>query len=130
MGSVLKPEGSIEFGLATMVAVYGVYGFALPSVAEMHATAPNDNNLIQARKKAAWTTAAVVAALALMTKDKTIFVLGGLSVIALDWHTRHAIVTHPETGAVVSSAGYQQAGGPITSASQSYPIDYEFAAAG
>jgi hypothetical protein len=105
--SILKPEGSLALGVATAGMVYGVYSFSLPNTATMHATQANDNNIEAARKKAAWTSAAVVSIVALLTKDKTIFVLGGTMVVALDWHARHANVVSPETGQVVDMNGYQ-----------------------
>jgi hypothetical protein len=105
MASILKPEGSITLGAATAALVYGVYSTSLPSTAHMHATAPHDINIELARKKAAWTTTALVSAIALMTRDKTVFVLGGVMVIALDWHARHANASSPITGKVVSMAG-------------------------
>lgn len=104
--SVLKPEGSLVLGVATAAMVYGVYTFSLPNTAQMHATMPGDINIEAGRKKAAWTSAVVVAGVSLMAKDKTIFVLGGVVLIALDWHARHANVSHPETGKLVSTQGY------------------------
>lgn len=110
MASILKPEGSITLGVATAALVYGVYTFSTPPTAVVHATQANDDNIDRGRKKAAWFSAAVVSGIALLTRDKTIFVLGGLMLIGLDWHTRHANAVSPETGQVVSNDGYAPAG--------------------
>lgn len=107
MASVLKPEGSITAGLATAALVYGIYTFSTPSTAVIHATQANDENVERGRKKAAWTTAVAVSAISLIARDKTIFVLGGAMVVALDWHTRHANAVSPDTGKVVSNTGYE-----------------------
>lgn len=104
--SILKPEGSIALGAAVAGLTYGVYSFALPNTATMHATTPQDVNIEAGRKKAAWTSAAVVGAVALLARDKTIFILGGTMLVALDWQARHANASHPETGKVVTSTGY------------------------
>jgi hypothetical protein len=104
--SILKPEGSIVLGAATAALVYGVYQISVPTTAQVHATVPGDVNVEAGRKKAVWTSAVFVSAVALMTRDKTIFVLGGLMLIALDWNTRHANASHPETGKVVTDSGY------------------------
>lgn len=104
--SILKPEGSLTLGIATAAMVYGSYTFALPSGAMMHATPPQDINIEASRKKAAWTSVVLVAAVSLLAKDKTIFVLGGLAVIALDAHARVANASSPDTGKVVTSTGY------------------------
>lgn len=105
----LKPEGSLTAGLATAVMVVGVYSFSVPSAAVMHATAPGDINIEAGRKKAAWTSAAIIAAVSLMARDKTIFVLGGLTLVALDFHSRHANSVSNETGHLVSNLGYHPA---------------------
>lgn len=109
MSSILKPEGSITLGAATAALVYATYQFSLPPTAIMHATSPQDVNIEAGRKKAAWTSAAVVGAVALIARDKTIFVLGGLMLVALDWHARHANAAHPQTGKVMTTAGYAPA---------------------
>lgn len=117
MASILKPEGSITLGAATAALVYGVYTSSVPNASTMHATAPHDINIEAGRKKAAWTTTALVSAIALMTRDKTVFVLGGIMVIALDWHARHANASSPLTGKVVTLAG----AAPQTPDVQDYP---------
>lgn len=105
----LKPEVSLAIGVATAGMVYGAYTFSLPNTATMHATQAQDINIEAARKKAAWTGVTVVSIVSLMTKDKTILVLGGVMLIALDWHARHANAVSPTTGRVVENNGYQPA---------------------
>lgn len=100
--SVLKPEGSIVAGLATAALVYGVYQMDLPPMAVVGATEAHDANIESARKKAAWTTAAMVAGVSLLARDKTIFILGGGILVILDWHARHANAVHPATGEIVN----------------------------
>lgn len=107
--SILKPESSVTLGATTAALVYGVYTFSTPATAVIHATQANDDNIERGRKKAAWTSVAVVAAISLLTKDKTVFVMGGAMVVALDWHTRHANAVSPETGKLVNNAGYESA---------------------
>lgn len=102
--SILKPEGSITLGAAVAAMTYGVYTYSLPDLATVHATLPHDTAIESGRKRAAWTSAVVVSTVSLMTKDKTVFVLGGLMVLALDWHARHANSVHPETGRAVPAS--------------------------
>jgi hypothetical protein len=106
--SILKPDGSIGMGIATMVVTYAIYDHALPDMATIHATDAGDINIEAARKKAAWTSAAAVSAITLLTKDVNILILGGVMLFALDMHTRHANATNPDTGNLVTS-GYGQA---------------------
>lgn len=105
--SILRPEGSIMFGIATIILVNAVYDKELPDTATIHATDPGDVNIDMARKKATLTSAGLVSAIALLTKDVNIFVLGSVALFALDMHTRHANATNPETGSLVSQGqGY------------------------
>lgn len=116
--SVLKPEGSLMLGAAVAAMVYGVYSYGLPNVAEIHATQANDHNVEAGRKKSAWTSAVVVSGVSLIARDKTIFVLGGAVLIALDWHARHANAADPDTGRLVDQNGYVPA-----QATQAGPVE-------
>lgn len=108
--SILKPDGSIAIGIATGILVYVIYDRSLPDAATMHATDAGDVNIDQARKKATWTSAAVLSGITLLTKDVNVFVLGAAVLFALDFHTRHANASNPETGALVSQGyGYAPA---------------------
>jgi hypothetical protein len=118
MASVLKPEGSLTLGVATAAMVYGIYSTATPPTSVIHATQANDDNVERGRKKAAWTSVVAVAAISLMARDKTIFILGGATVFALDWHTRHANAVAPDTGQLVDNNGYQPATNNVVAMTQ------------
>jgi hypothetical protein len=109
--SILKPDGSIALGIATGIFVTVIYDRQLPSGAVMHATDAGDGNIEAARKKAAWTSAAVLSGVTLLTRDVNVFVLGAVVLFALDMHTRHANASNPDTQELVSAApGYGAAG--------------------
>lgn len=111
--SILKPEGSLMAGLATAAMVYGTYTFSLPNGASIHATDAQDINIEASRRKAAIQSAGIVGVVSLLARDKTIFVLGGLMIIALDWHARIANAASPLTAKVVSNTGYQTAAATV-----------------
>lgn len=104
--SILKPDTSVVVGVSTAALVGFVYSYGLPNVATMQATTPQDGNIEAGRKKAAWTGAAVVAGISLLTKDKTVFVIGGATLIALDWHARLANAAHPSDQKIISNEDY------------------------
>lgn len=104
--SILKPDGSVIYGIATAILVGVIYDRSLPTAAVMHATDPGDINIDAARKKATWTSAGVVSAITLLTKDVNIFILGGVVLFALDMHARHANASNPANGELVSNPGY------------------------
>lgn len=106
--SILKPEGSMAIGLGTAVTMYAIYDRSLPDAATMHATDANDINIEAGRKKATLTATAVLGIITVLTKDINVFILGGVTLFALDFHARHANATHPQTGMLVSDANYGQ----------------------
>jgi len=111
--SLIKtPQGSITLGVATGVLVYTIYDRSLPDAATMHATKAYDSNIEAGRKKAVYTSAAVLSAVTLLTKDVNVFILGGIVLIALDVHARHANVTAP-TGELVSPQESTPSGGRV-----------------
>jgi hypothetical protein len=86
--------------------MYAVYDRSLPDAATMHATDANDINIEAGRKKATLTAAAVLGTVTLLTRDVNVFILGGVVLFALDFHARHANASNPQTGNLVSDAGY------------------------
>jgi hypothetical protein len=120
--TILKPEGSVVAGIATGIMVWAVYDRSLPDAATMHATKAHDINIEAGRKKAVYTSAALLGVVTLITRDHNVFILGGAVLIALDWHTRHANVTNPDTGKLdggltsgftgQQTQGYAQQSGP------------------
>jgi len=104
--SILKPEGSIVAGIATAALVVGVYQLNVGSTAVAAATDAHDPALQSARKKASLEAGILVSAVSLLAKDVTIFILGGLTMVAYDWHLRHAIASAPQTGQLVDNNGY------------------------
>lgn len=91
----LKPEASIGTGLAVAALVIAVYSRAVPSAADVRVGSRDDDDIDAARKGAAWTAAGAVAAISLIAKDATVFVIGGGMVVAIDWWTRHANTNDP-----------------------------------
>ena len=118
--SVLKPEGSIVAGLAVAGSVYAIYQLDVGTVAQAHASDPNHPSLTSSKKKASYTAFLLVSALTLITKDGNVGVLGYGSIIAMEIHYRHAIMSSPSTGVMVSPtpASFQPAENVIPIQSQ------------
>lgn len=101
----LKAETSLTVGLATAAVVYSVYSNALPTVADIRVGDANDDHIARAEQLAAWTAAGVVAGVALIAKDPTVFVMGGTMVVALAWWHRHANAVDPISGLAARFGG-------------------------
>lgn len=86
----LKADAEVSIALATSVMAYGAYQLALPSMADVRSLEPNNRDIQGAEKTAAWVSAGLVAFVALITKSPNVFILGGATVIAASWMTKHA----------------------------------------
>lgn len=122
---VRKPEISLGLGLATATVAYTIYSRGMPSLVDQRVGKPGDEHLESVRKQNAWLAAATVGAISLLAKDATIFIIGGTTVVALDWMTRVNTWTNPLSGRVdvnpftVEKPGVQAM--PVSeSASESY----------
>ncbi len=100
--SILKPEGSVVAGIATVATVYGLYQLNIGPVSQAQATDPNHPVLESSRKKAGYTSLVLVSALTLITKDANIGILGGGTIIAMELAYRHGIMANPESGRMVN----------------------------
>ena len=96
--SILKPEGSVMAGVATVGLVYGVYQLNVGSVSQAHATDANHPVLETSRRKAGYTALILVAGLTLITRDANLGILGGSTIIAMEISYRHGIMANPLSG--------------------------------
>lgn len=94
----LKPEISVPAALALGVAVYGIFQVNLPSLTEVRAADMDNTHIASAERAATWESAGLVATISLISKDPTIFLVGGVFTMALAWKYRHANMVHPATG--------------------------------
>lgn len=120
----LKPEVSLGVGLATAAMVGAVYVNATPTLTDIRAAQQNDPDVAASRKVAAWTSAGLVAGVSLLSKDMTVFIIGGAVTIALDWWIRHANAVIPSVGRA-TVAGLEAATPAVTQAAA--PESYGYA---
>jgi hypothetical protein len=117
--SVLRsPEASVGTGLATAGLVYAVYSLCLPPLVDVKVTESENRDLQSTERAATIISGSLVTGVALMTKDETVFVIGGVMVIAMAWLYRHADQVSPLTGkanAVISVPGMMQQDQPSQS---------------
>ncbi|HEY1699192.1 MAG TPA: hypothetical protein VGG75_05675 [Trebonia sp.] len=113
---VLKPEGSIVAGIATMALVGGLYIGQVGPISDAHATDANDGNMNAAVKKTGWEALVAVAAITLLARDPNILILGGATIIAMEFGYRHAIMTQDGQIVTPAQSSYIPAGQPGSSA--------------
>lgn len=100
-------EASLGLGIATAALGLVVFQNAMPSVAEARSAAPNDRELSGAERAATWKAAVLVAAVALLAGDATVFIIGGAAVVGEAWVHRHANVYNPQQGSAMMPSSRQ-----------------------
>lgn len=96
----LKQEHALLVGVATAGVVFGIYQLNMPTVAGARASKPGNIHLESARQGSTITAASLVVLLGLLSADPTVFVIGGVSVLALDASHRVANATDNGTGKI------------------------------
>jgi hypothetical protein len=97
---MLKPEVSVEVGLATAGIVWAVYTHGMPTVADVRGSHSNNKAVSSQRKVTTATAIGIVAGVSLLAHDPTVFILGGSMVVILDFLHRHANAVDPATNKV------------------------------
>lgn len=97
---MLKQEDALLTGLGVAAVVGAIYAVHIPTVAATRASAAGNMHLDSARKSADWIAAGVVVGASLLAKDPTVFVIGGVVVIALSFAHRIANATDHQSGQV------------------------------
>lgn len=99
MRSILNPPASVMTGLAEGAIVVSIYQHALGAgITDLRTAQPHDTDVEAARKQAAWTSAAVLGILFLLTRDRNSFLIGGAMLAGVDLTVKHANAVHPDTG--------------------------------
>lgn len=97
----LAPESSIAIGLATGGVAFTVFNMSLPPLTDVRAAEPENGDVFAAERTATWVAAGIVTGIAAITKDATVFVIGGTVVVVLAWLYRHANEVNPVSGNAV-----------------------------
>jgi hypothetical protein len=103
--SRLKPEGSITSGIATLGLVFATYNLTVGPVTQAMASDANHPINESSRKKAGYIAFAEVSAIALLTRDMSVGILGYSGIVAMEVSYRHAIMADPMSGVIQPPAG-------------------------
>ncbi len=98
----LDRKTSVGVGLAAAGLVWAIYYQTVPRIADVRVAPAGDRDIHAAEKAARWTSAGLVVALALITMDATVAVIGGSAVVAESWLYRHANTVDPTMGKAYS----------------------------
>lgn len=103
---MLKPEVSVPTSVVVAGLVYAVHQNATPDMASVRGSVPGTMphaDVDRAERQATWFSVALVSGVSLIAKDTTIFVVGGLTTIALAWWSRYANDVYPTVGRLLGA---------------------------
>lgn len=118
--SILKPDTSVMLGLANGAIILAIYNGTIPNITFIRTGDSHDDDVESTRKAAAWTSAAILGFMFLVTRDRNSFLIGGLVLAGTDMMVKHANGVNPGTGKLDSQHGQS-----ITEDANIYPMpDY------
>lgn len=91
---------SVGVGLATVGLVAVIYGQFCPRGVDLAAGPAHDVIATKQEKVARWTSAALVVGMALVTRDTTVAIMGGGSVVLFSLQHRYAIMVDPQSARI------------------------------
>lgn len=100
-----SPGEGVALGVATAIGVVLIYKNALPTTADIREGTPFSQSAEAERKKAAWTSTALVAGVFLFTKDANSYIISGAVLALTDYAYKHANSVHPATQKPAVEAG-------------------------
>jgi len=103
---MLKAEISIPVALATAALTWGIYQFALPTLADARGVEPNNKDLMSAENTALILAAGVAGGISILAHDTTPFIVAGLLATALSWTHRKANMTDSTTQRIFNADQY------------------------
>lgn len=98
--STIDPNTGTVAGVISAAAVYLIYQNAMPSTTDLRTVAPHNTDADQARKTAAYESAALLGIVFAVTRNLDAFIIGGSAMFGIDLMYRHANAVHPATGKV------------------------------
>jgi hypothetical protein len=105
MLSRLKPDSATLTGILTAAGVFLIYQNALPTLADIRVAEPHNNDVEQARRHAAWASAALIGVVFVVSKDLNSYIISGAGLIAIDYLHKHSNATSPASGKLDTSGG-------------------------
>jgi hypothetical protein len=100
-----NPGSGVALGLGEAIAVYLIYGSALPSHADIRGVGePNDSNIEASRHAAAVKSAGLIGLVFLLTRDLHAFIVSGAALTGIDYMAKHSNAINPANGKLSTAA--------------------------
>jgi hypothetical protein len=85
MAISLKPSDEIIVGATGITLVYAIFSQSLPPHCDIRADKPGNVNTHKSTKMAAITSTAVIGSLSLLSRSKSVFVVGAAMIVFETW---------------------------------------------
>jgi hypothetical protein len=86
----LSAENELIVAGLSMGVVYSIFQAGAVNLADVRADDQGNENTFKSAKTSAWTAAAAVAGLALLSKSPTVLIVGGVTLLAETWKNHFA----------------------------------------
>jgi hypothetical protein len=81
----LDPSSELTVGALSATLVYSIFAINAPNLADVRYAEPGNTNTYKSVNTATYTAAATVAALAILSKSPTVFIIGGAMTLFEAW---------------------------------------------
>lgn len=102
--SILKPEHSVAIGIGVGAVDLLVFNGLLPNTTDVRTANPQNADVESERRKAVIYCVGVNGFVSLITRDWTVFLIGGIVTIGMSYVYAHANEINPATGKMVGQA--------------------------
>lgn len=100
--ALLKPSEELTVSAISATLVYAIFSLNAPNLADVRADKPGNTNTYKSVNTATWSSAAVVSAVALLSKSPTVFIVGGAMTLLEAW--KHHFANFGKHGAQENSS--------------------------
>jgi len=114
--SVLKPGESVGVAMGTGAIVFGVYSAHLPSLVDTKSAKPHNTQVNSSLKVSAFTSAAIIGGVTLITRDVTPLIIAGTVMMLVHFSHAKANASSPANGKVVPMPAASATPGPTSGA--------------
>ena len=102
--SILKPEHSVAIGIGVGAVDLLVFNGLLPNTTDIRTANPQNHDVENERRKAVIYCIGINGFVSLITRDWTVFLIGGIVTIGMSYVIAHANEINPATGKMVGQA--------------------------
>lgn len=102
--SILDPKASVAVGIGIGAVDLLIFNQMLPNTADIRTARPQNTDVETERRKAVIYCVGVNGFISLVTRDWTVFLIGGMVTIGMSYMVAHANEINPDTGKMAGAA--------------------------